>query len=510
MGIELTTHGIGIRQNHYDNFVEQGIDCDITLPDYCPDIMRVLKCGVQNCITGTKLSGDRASADGVSKIKIIYADENNNIYCYEQEYPFSKFAELSSSFDGATLTTCVKTEYINCRAVSKRRLDIHGVISLNFIIDSAKKESVVSNADGMGIQLRRKGINVNDVVCVTSKKIQFSEVEEIGENCSDIGKVIFSNASPIITETKIIKGKALLKGEWIIKVIYADEKEQNESCTVNYSVPFNEIVEIENLTDECSLDFSTCVHSVTAEPKTDNDGNYRYLALNVDAEIGLTAYCPKEINIITDAYSTECAIDAKYTPMEFTKVVNKISDTFTASQSIDISSLNPQKLYAVMTGKPKAKCTFTDGKMCVNGTVGMNVFMIDTDGAPAFCEREAEFEYVCSVDSETDKLICKPQILLSGYSCNLNNGKLDFKCEINIRANVNKRINERVLTELEESENGSFAGRNPSLTIYFCLGDESVWDIARRYNTTVEEIMEENGLTADYLTEKTMLMIPVK
>ena len=46
--------------------------------------------------------------------------------------------------------------------------------------------------------------------------------------------------------------------------------------------------------------------------------------------------------------------------------------------------------------------------------------------------------------------------------------------------------------------------------VRFCSGGEKVWDIARKYNTTVEDIMSENELTSDEIGEKMMLMIPVK
>ena len=72
MSIELTTRNMGFEEIYYDNFAEQGIDCDITLPDYCPDIMRIIKCSVSNSITNSNLTGDRATAECVVKIKIIY------------------------------------------------------------------------------------------------------------------------------------------------------------------------------------------------------------------------------------------------------------------------------------------------------------------------------------------------------------------------------------------------------------------------------------------------------
>ena len=48
MSIELTKTDIGTAEVLYDNFAEQGIDCDISLPDYCPDIMRILRCSVKD------------------------------------------------------------------------------------------------------------------------------------------------------------------------------------------------------------------------------------------------------------------------------------------------------------------------------------------------------------------------------------------------------------------------------------------------------------------------------
>lgn len=510
MGFELTTQSIGTKQINYDNFAEQSIDCNISLPDYCPDIVRILKCSVQNNIISTKLSGDRACADGNSKIRIIYVDDSNSIFCYEYEYPFSKYVELPGSFDSSVLTVCAKTEYINCRAVSKRRLDVHGVISLRFRILCVKNELLIDNASGGGIQLKRKGIDVNDVVAVTSKMLKLTEVEQLDDGYADIGKVLFVNAVPIVTETKIIKGKALLKGEWTIKAVYASDGENNQTCTVDYSIPFNEISEIENLTEECNLDFSVCVFQADAEAKADNDGNYRYLSLNIEAEFEITAYCQKALKIITDAYSTQTSVNEKYMPVTFTKIAKTVNDTFSFSRSIDISSQNPQKLYAVSAGVPDCKCTFEKGKMYVKGSLPLDIFYIDEDGSPVFCEREADFDYSVSLDGETNKYVCIPQISVSGYNCRLNSGTVEFNAEINIIANVNKQLECRVLTELEENENGKFADRKSSLVIYFCLGGESVWDIARKYNTTIEEIMEENSLTTDYLEEKTMLLIPVK
>ena len=509
MSIELTRTDIGMTEMLYDNFAEQGIDCDISLPDYCPDIMRILRCSVTNSITNSKISGDRATVDGNAKIRIVYADDKNGIYCYEQDYPFSKYAELSDSYDGAVLCTSAKTEYANCRAVSKKRIDIHGVVSIRFRIFGIKKDSVITDAEGDGIQLKRNRVTADNAVAVVMKKFQLSQTEEA--DGGEIGKIFYACASPILTETKIIKGKILLKGEAVLKVMYCSGSKENESVCVNYNLPFSEIIDIENIDDSCKVSVNFNVDQVQAEPKTDNDGEYKYLNLGCDICAVVTAYKTDELCIIADAYSTQKEIEAKYKTTSFTQILQNLNDSIICRESIDLSSMNPQRIYAAIAQSPEAKCCFDSDIMTVRGKIPLKFILIDSEGVPAFCEREAEFEYSRSVDAKGGNLHCDPSIFLTGYSCSLtNDGRAEFKAEMNISADITETCECRTLVSLKASENAEIKKRHSALVICFCNGGEKVWDIARKYNTTVEEIMSENELTSEEIGEKRMLMIPVK
>ncbi len=509
MSIELTRTDIGMTEMLYDNFAEQGIDCDISLPDYCPDIMRILRCSVTNSITNSKISGDRATVDGNAKIRIVYADDKNGIYCYEQDYPFSKYAELSDSYDGAVLCTSAKTEYANCRAVSKKRIDIHGVVSIRFRIFGIKRDSVITDAEGDGIQLKRNRVTTDNAVAVVMKKFQLSQTEEA--DGGEIGKIFYACASPILTETKIIKGKILLKGEAVLKVMYCSGNKENESVCVNYNLPFSEIVDIENIDDSCKVSVNFNVDQVQAEPKTDNDGEYKYLNLGCDICAVVTAYKSEELCVIADAYSTQKEIDAKYKTTSFTQILQNLNDSIICRESIDLSSMNPQRIYAAIAQSPEAKCCFDSDKMTVRGKIPLKFILIDGEGVPAFCEREAEFEYSRSVDAKGGNLHCDPSLFLTGYSCSLtNDGRAEFKAEMNISADITETCECRTLVSLKASENAEIKKRHSALVICFCNGGEKVWDIARKYNTTVEDIMSENELTSEEIGEKRMLMIPVK
>lgn len=511
MSIELTTKSFGTEKSYLDTCCEQPIDSDLSLPDYCPDIMRILKCTVQTDITSSKIVGDRASADGNAKITVIYADEKNTVCSYRADYPFSKYTELASAYDGIPLICSAKTDYVNCRAVSKRRIDIHGIVSICFRICGADRNTLISSASGDGIQLKRKGIDISSAAASVSKCFQLSSVEAVGETMPGIGKVINSFAAPIISETKTIKGKLLIKGELAVRIIYCSDSENGESAVLGCSLPFSEVAEASDFSDSCRNDIKLCVRQLNAEPKTDNDGEYRYMNINAEICAYITAYESDSVSTVTDAYSTQTEINADYSISDFAKITDSISDIFSVKQELDISSLNPQKIYAAILSEPESKCTFRDGKMTVKGKIPVSLILIDSEGSPVSCEREAEFEYSHPVNAEATDVSALPQTAVSGFSCSLNSGgKAEFKAEINLSATVFSHTRERVLTSLSVSDDTCKKEKKSSLTVYFCSGNESVWDIARRYNTTVEEIMEENGLNADYLENKTMLMIPIK
>ena len=293
--------------------------------------------------------------------------------------------------------------------------------------------------------------------------------------------------------------------------MYCSATGENDSVCVNYNLPFSEIIDIESIDDSCKVSVGFNIDQVQAEPKTDNDGEYKYLNLGCDICAVVTAYKTEDICVITDSYSTQKEIDAKYKTETFTQILQNLNDSIICRESVDLSSMNPQRIYAAIAQSPEAKSRFDADKMTVTGKIPLKFILIDGEGTPTFCEREAEFEYSRSIDAKGGNLHCDPKLFLTGYSCTLtSDGRAEFKAEMNISADITETSECRTLVSLKTMENSELKKRHSSLVICFCNGGEKIWDIARKYNTTVEDIMSENELTSDEIVEKMMLMIPVK
>ena len=60
----------------FDGCQEQPVDLTLSLPDYCPDIQRILKCQIYPCITSKSIVGDICPENRHSQYE-QYSNEKN-------------------------------------------------------------------------------------------------------------------------------------------------------------------------------------------------------------------------------------------------------------------------------------------------------------------------------------------------------------------------------------------------------------------------------------------------
>ena len=80
--------------------------------------------------------------------------------------------------------------------------------------------------------------------------------------------------------------------------------------------------------------------------------------------------------------------------------------------------------------------------------------------------------------------------------------------EINVSGFVFSENEKLIITDLTVNKDKPKTIKTASLTVYFSEKGEQLWNIAERYNTTVDAIMRENKLTELSVKEKCKLLIP--
>ena len=82
--MEFTTGKIALSRRRclFESTLEQPIDSDVTLPEYFPDLVRVLKCTLTPRIHPVQNASDRVSCDGSAQLCVLYLCEAGGLRCF--------------------------------------------------------------------------------------------------------------------------------------------------------------------------------------------------------------------------------------------------------------------------------------------------------------------------------------------------------------------------------------------------------------------------------------------
>ena len=136
---------------------------------------------------------------------------------------------------------------------------------------------------------------------------------------------------------------------------------------------------------------------------------------------------------------------------------------------------------------------------------------LDQDETPFYSERMIDFEYAHDWSNKEQDIVCKANFCLAAITYRIaGSDSVEVKTEINLTAAVYTKNSYKAITEITADEERPKArDKEAALTIYYADKGESIWDIARKYCTSVEAIKIENDLSDDVLVGREMLLIPM-
>lgn len=508
MNLNNETIKIGFCETVYESPAEQPLDADISLPDYCPEIQRILKCTVTPGITGVQNSSGRVTADVNAVVRILYAGENGKISGYEQSYPVQKFIESPKITSDSAVSVTAKTDYVNCRAVNPRRIDIRAMLGFVFKAVKKRNEEILCSSSGAGIQTQMNEVNFASLTGVCERAFNIGEVIEIPNEKNPGLQIMNVSACAVSTETKIINNKALIKGECTVKIYYISE-ENGAVDSVEHSMPISQIAELDGINENSLSTLKLNVCSCEAALKADSSGEMRLIDLNARLTAYIAAFEETPVTLICDAYSTDYEVRNTPKSIEVLNFNGKIDTSFTNKIVLESIGVSVDCVLAVWCDDLRYNFTAKDDKCAVSGTYLATVVYRDSENQAGVIQKPVDFDCSVKMNEKADRIVCHAGVQISGCSCVVTgDSRLELKTEILMSGLVFTSTVKKYIGSVEISGENEKREKNCALTIYYCEKGESLWDIARRYGTTVEAVMKENNTDSNITEKDGMLLIP--
>lgn len=510
MELNVLNHEATYNDKIFSGSGEYSIDNEFILPDYYPEISKVLKCRVVPRISMCSVGGQTLNVDGNITVNLIYCSPENEIFGFEQIINFSKAFEIGCDATGAVAECNAKCEYVNCRPMNERKIEVHGAVGIYASVFKKNTTGIVTDIDNGDVIIRRGLLPATSPVGTGEKSLLIEEELELGQGQPSIRCILKYDAKAVNKECKIISGKVVEKGELNVFVLYLAEHTSSPQVYRN-SIPYSQIIDIEGLHENCVCSAKTKVACIEIKPRTSATGETRSFMLSARLNFCATACCEDDLPVVLDAYSTKYNAEIKTEEIKLEKIQKTLNDTFICKKALDnIGDIS--SVVDIWCETNVSEAAVNESKLKILGTMQICILAIGSNSIPVYIERPVEFEYKYVLEECMKPLGVKAEVITNNVSFNLQGaGCIEVSAELCVVADIFTKEKVNLVTDICIDENNvKQKSSDSALIIYYADAGEQLWDIARKYNSSPQEICEINSLQDEILLSKKTLLIPIK
>ncbi len=507
MEYNLSKHSVAYCEKFLDTVNEQLVDADIILPDYCPDIEKILKCTLIPKVYTRHISGGQLTIDGVTVLRILYCDSvRHNTRSFEYTSPFTTTFSLKSTPEQYIVLSFAKCEYINCRALSPRKLSVHGAFSLYAKVMSKGTTEFYGFDDDCDLQTKQREIAVSDMCAMCQEQFSFTEDISVSSNPPVESLLSYETAVRII-DLKSIHNKLMLNAELELKMLYISDLENSKIEHFTSAFEINKIFDCDGVMDDTINVPQLEIMSGDLNVRNDtlNDGSL--LSLDVKLCFSNISYVNKNVSVLDDAYSTKYKTESKRgvqnceSNHSFAEFIN------VAQSSVKVDNMSISKMLDVYCEGVSVSPVISDKKLSLQGKTNVCMLIEDEDNIPCYVERCVDFEFNPEIDRVFDRVeLCNSQVKSISFRL-VDDNTVDIRIEILTSVVLCDCKTLNPITDIEFFEDQLIDHSDCSLIMYFADKGEEVWDIAKAYNTKQSLLKSENSLDGDIIPESCMLLL---
>lgn len=500
MELKVYNDSVTAAETICDTKLELPLETEILIPDYLPQVFKIVKCFVSAVVLQKQVSTARLTLEGYLRLVVFYQSDTEESLCQtEQKVPFTKQVELrAGEYSGANVVVSGETEYVNCRAVNQRRVEIRGAYAMAVSVTAQTHNSIITALSECGIEQKPctlagvQTVAVQDKLMTADESIQFETPPAMILHIACAGQV---------EETKLAGGKAVLKGILHADITYR-AAETKGLLHLRKELPFNEILEVPGADDGCgSLAF---IEPTGCTVVANDDGT---TGLSVTALLQIKVYRETEIIAVCDAFSTEYETQLTYGTVRMEKVL----DTFSQQVEALAGGVLPDAdatLMEVFTEVLPPELVQQDDGCVLRGHVLVHMLCSNALGEVDCYDKTCEYTLPKEYAAPRAELFAWANAFVVEAVGRKTGEDASVAVLVQVQGVITRQQSYTVLQQAVCADAYMRPESNVALRIYYAEDGEDIFDIARRYRVAVSALINANELTGTQVGQKTQLLIP--
>ncbi|NMB34277.1 MAG: DUF3794 domain-containing protein [Clostridium sp.] len=496
------------------------VEHDIIVPDINPDVARVLLLDGEVLPGSSDVSKDRVNVDAAIRYKILYVsdEETQSVKSINTTGNFSFNTDIPGSGSGMRAKTRYEIEHMDYNILNGRKIGIKTILKASVqVLDQTEQDFIIDFRDEEGIQVLKDNMGIHCYLGEDKVHYTAEEELEIPAGKPSIKEILRTDVKIMGKDYRTDDNKIIAKGDINILTLYTGDNEEGSIQFMEHEIPFTQFIDLPGVGSRSECDVEYKIKDYSFNPQEDSDGELRLLRGEITVELDVWGTDRKDIEIITDAYALKSNIDYDRHLLKTDRVSGREHAQISLKEIVDLEGKNPaiSEVFNVLYKPNLFEYTCRDGYIEIQGAVECNIlYLANNSEQPVFSYgRELPFAQKIELEGITSDRKCEidMEIEHSNYSM-LSESEVEVRVIVAMHIKAIDQVNVSYIanvrkTPLEDEDMGKY----PSITIYFTQPDDSLWNIAKKYRTTVEDLCNINELSPwDSISVGRQIIIPKK
>ena len=478
---------------------------DFSLPDYQPEIKRLLHITTQVSPPEHYISGDSMDLDGTLDYFVLYMGNDNRLYCA----PLSSLSDArETAFYGlntangnqiCTFDLCADT--VTGRVTAPRRLNLKCKLRSGVrIYESTDHSASFSNTGDLG--------NVEQLTEITDcchlqrmmgDPLPLQDDMLLDRDGSANTRVVCAEGKVMVQEAIPGQNTVTCRGDVYLKLTTVAENTGEDTLAPTVTLrklPFSQVIEVPGVTP----DWRVCASGICSDLSVETEDGHLHTELRIVLEV--LSQKNRKISYVKDLYSVKKSTNCTYTSYPMHRALDCFNGNFTFSDTLALSDVgipaSAKILDVTGTVYPDTLTADPERERCIlSGRCRFHILM-QKEGEYAFTEVELPFRYEKETalaqtqvqgaeiphDGQAQAIICRAR---------MDGERLGLDAEISVALRTMAEASLTAVSAVDEGEEIT-RGRG-EYVICFPAPEDSLWSVAKRYHAPMAALSAANGIS---------------
>ncbi|EKY27638.1 SPOCS domain-containing protein [Clostridium celatum] len=513
-----------IKENvQYEELLRESTTNNILKGEYLirdshPDVHEILGVEAKATITNKETLADKVMIEGQIAYSVIYLSEDESkitsINSVDLSEKFTDYLELGAEEHKVLCDVECVMEHIQASIMNERKIAIDGIRETKWQLYKVGEFEFVKDIEGKeDIQIKKKNEEINQCKGEKNVELMGKSMIKVTMDKPEIEEILKCSLNLHKKEVKLGEGKIYFGCYCKVEVLYKG-KDCDDILVLQDDVYLSKEEELVGVNSDMMTTNDVDIVNYDSIVTPDDLGENRIVNIEFVVKGNIRVLSKEIVEFIKDAYSPSYAIDLVKKNYEVGITQGVVSTEIILKDNLYLKNENDKIGYILLAyGSPViTDKNVEEDRIKVEGNIKVSVLYKTSDDDSKIDMCSGEIPFSTTVDLKGTKpnmsAICK--VHLESLDATIEANTIAIRATLSLNVKVCYKINKDWIVDIVEN-NEEKVSKKASVTIYVVNKGDTLWDLAKKYSTTIDLLTEINELdSSESLTQGQKLIIPGK